>query len=297
MQILRTAEQHFAALPDFPFQARYIDDLPGVHGCRVHYLDEGPADAEVTWLCLHGEPTWSYLYRKMIPVFVAAGQRVVAPDFLGFGRSDKPDDESIYTFDLHRNMLLAFTDRLQLRNIRLVVQDWGGLLGLTLPLSRPDLVAALLIMNTGFASGDVPLGDGFLAWRDYVRSHPDLDVGKLMQRSTPLLSADEAAAYAAPFPERSYKAGVRRFPEMVPDRPDADGGELSRAARDWWSRAWQGKSLMAIGMQDPVLGPPAMRYLHRFIRNCPPPMEIPEAGHFVQEWGAPIAARAIEELS
>jgi pimeloyl-ACP methyl ester carboxylesterase len=297
MQILRTADERFAALPGFAFEPHYIDDLPGVHGCRVHYLDEGPPDAAVTWLCLHGEPTWSYLYRKMIPVFVAAGERVIAPDFIGFGRSDKPDEEAIYTFDLHRNMLLALIDRLDLRNIHLVCQDWGGLLGLTLPMSRPEQFAALLVMNTGFATGDVPLGDGFLAWREYVRRRPDIDVPKLMQRSTPILDSAEAAAYAAPFPDASYKAGVRRFPEMVPDHPDAPGGELSRKARSWWADEWQGKSLMAIGMQDPVLGPPAMRYLHRFIRNCPAPIELPDAGHFVQEWGAPVAARAIEEFS
>ncbi len=297
MQILRTAEERFAALPDFPFSPNYLDDVSGLPGCRVHYLDEGPADADVTWLCLHGEPTWSYLYRKMIPVFVAAGHRVVAPDFVGFGRSDKPADESVYTFDLHHDMLLAFIDQLDLNNIHLVCQDWGGLLGLTLPLSQPDRFAALLVMNTAFATGDVPLGDGFVAWREFVRNHPDLDVAKLMQRSTPVLSSAEAAAYAAPFPDVTYKAGVRRFPEMVPDNPDTAGAELSRAARAWWTNEWQGKSLMAIGMQDPVLGPPAMHYLHKFIRHCPAPIESSDAGHFVQEWGAPIAEKAIAEFA
>lgn len=297
MQVLRTAEARFSALPDFPFSPNYIDDLPGVFGSRVHYIDEGPADAAVTWLCLHGQPTWSYLYRKMIPIFVAAGHRVVAPDLVGFGRSDKPSDESVYTFDMHRNTLLAFLDRLQLDNIHLVCQDWGGLLGLTLPMARSERFSALLVMNTGFATGDVPLGDGFLAWREFVRQRPDLDIARLMQRSTPLLSNAEAAAYAAPFPDASYKAGVRRFPELVPDNPDAPGAELSRTARAWWADEWQGKSLMAIGMQDPVLGPPAMHYLHRFIRNCPEPLEIAAAGHFVQEWGAEIAARAIAEFA
>ena len=263
----------------------------------MHYIDEGPADADVTWLCLHGEPTWSYLYRKMIPVFVEAGQRVVAPDFIGFGRSDKPVDDSVYTFGFHRDVLLAFIDRLGLQNIRLVCQDWGGLLGLTLPMSRPGQFTALLAMNTALATGDVPLGKGFIAWRDFVRSQPDLDVAALMQRSTSVLSSDEAAAYAAPFPDTTYKAGVRRFPEMVPDNPDAPGAALSRDARTWWQNEWQGKSLMAIGMQDPVLGPPAMQYLHGFIRNCPPPIEVTDAGHFVQEWGQSIAARAVEEFA
>ena len=293
MQLLRTPDERFAGLPGFSFAANYIDDLPNVHGCRVHYLDEGPADADVTWLCLHGEPTWSYLYRKMIPVFVAAGHRVVAPDFIGFGRSDKPLEDSVYTFDFHRDMLLAFIDRLGLDNIHLVCQDWGGLLGLTLPMSRADQFSALLVMNTGLGTGDVPLGEGFLAWREFARNNPDLDVAKLMQRSTPILSDAEAAAYAAPFPDSTYKAGVRRFPDMVPDNPDAPGTDISRQAREWWQHEWQGKSLMAIGMQDPVLGPPAMKFLHQFIRNCPAPIEVADAGHFVQEWGEDIAAAAV----
>ncbi len=296
MEILRTPDSRFADLPGYRYEPHYLDDLPAAKGCRIHYLDEGPADAPITWLCLHGEPTWSYLYRKMIPKFVGAGGRVVAPDFAGFGRSDKPVDETVYTFDFHRNMLVAFVERLDLTSVHLVCQDWGGLLGLTLPMARPERYSALLVMNTAFSTGDVPLGEGFLAWRDFVRSHPDLDVGSLMKRSTAVLSDAEAAAYDAPFPDTTYKAGVRRFPEMVADNPQADGTHLSRQARDWFKNEWQGKSLMAIGMQDPVLGPPAMRYLHGFIRNCPEPMEVHDAGHFVQEWGEPIAERAIAEF-
>ena len=297
MQTLRTPDECFTDLPGFAFAPNYVDDLPGLPDCRIHYLDEGPADAEVTWLCLHGQPTWCYLYRKMIPVFVAAGHRVIAPDMAGFGRSDKPTDESQYTFDFHRNMLLQFVEHLDLKNIHLVCQDWGGLLGLTMPMQQPDRFSALLIMNTGLGTGDIPLGEGFLAWREFANNHPDLDIAKLLQRSTPILSDAEAAAYAAPFPDISYKAGVRQFPRLVPDNPDAPGAALSRQARTWLQNEWQGKSLMAIGMQDPVLGPPAMRYLHSIIRNCPPPLELSHAGHFVQEWGQEVAASAIVELA
>jgi len=293
MPILRTPDERFENLPGFPFAPHYLEDLPGLENLRVHYLDEGPQDAEAVWLCLHGEPAWSYLYRKMIPVFVRAGHRVVAPDFIGFGRSDKPTDESVYTFDFHRNLLLAVIDRLDLRGLRLVCQDWGGILGLTLPMSRPDRFAALLVMNTTLGTGDVPLGEGFLSWRDFVRARPDFDIAGLMRRGTPVLSPEEAAAYAAPFPDAAYKAGVRRFPELVPDHPEVPGATLSRKARDWWKSEWRGKSLMAIGMKDPVLGPPTMRYLHGIIRHGPPPIEVPEAGHFVQEWGEPIAERAV----
>lgn len=296
MQILRTPDECFVNLPGFSFAPNYLADLPGFGGIRVHYIDEGPANANATWLCLHGQPTWSYLYRKMIPVFLNAGHRVIAPDLIGFGRSDKPTEESVYTFDFHRKMLLSLVDRLDLRCIRLVCQDWGGLLGLTLPMSKPDRFSALLVMNTTIGTGDVPLGEGFLAWRAYAKNQPDFDIAALMLRSSPGLSAEEAAAYAAPFPDASFKAGVRRFPELVPDHPDASGAALSRKARAWWKNEWEGKSLMVIGMKDPVLGPPTMRYLHGIIRNCPPPIEVPEAGHFVQEWGQSIAEKAVVEL-
>ena len=296
MELLRTPEERFDPLPGFPFAPHYLDGLAGIESARIHYIDEGPRDASTVWLCLHGEPTWSYLYRKMIPVFAAAGHRVVAPDLPGFGRSDKPVDDSVYNFDLHRNMLVAFIERLDLRGMRLVCQDWGGLLGLTLPMDMPQRFDGLLIMNTALGTGDVPLGEGFLAWRDYMRGRPDLDVAALMRRACPDLSEQEAGAYAAPFPDVRYKAGVRRFPEMVPERPDAPGAALSRRARTWWQEDWRGKTFMAVGMQDPVLGPPVMRNMRKLIRNCPEPMAVEPAGHFVQEWGEDIAARAVDAI-
>ena len=289
---LRTPDERFASLPDFPFAPRYLDRLPGYEGLRMHYVDEGPRAAPV-FLCLHGEPTWAYLYRHMIPVFVQAGQRVVAPDLFGFGRSDKPEDERVYSFDFHRHALLAFVRVLDLRDVCLVCQDWGGLLGLTLPLDLPDRFTRLLIMNTALGTGDAPLTPGFLAWREWVAKNPDLSAGRLLSRTCPHLSAEQAAAYDAPFPDLRYKAGVRRFPQLVPDRPDAPGAALSRRAREWWSSDWRGASCMAIGMQDPVLGPPVMHALRRHIRGCPEPIEVAAAGHFVPEWGGPIAAQAL----
>jgi haloalkane dehalogenase/tRNA(adenine34) deaminase len=289
---LRTAEERFAALPGFPYAPRYIDTLPGCEGLRMHYVDEGPRDAPV-FLCLHGEPTWAYLYRRMIPVFLRAGRRVVAPDLFGFGRSDKPADDGAYTFEFHREALLALVRALDLRDIALVCQDWGGLLGLTLPLDLPGRFTRLLIMNTALGTGDEPLPEGFLAWRGWAANNPDMSAGKLLSRACPHLMPDEAAAYDAPFPDASYKAGVRRFPQLVPDRLDAPGAALSRRARDWWSRDWHGTSFMAIGMTDPVLGPPVMRALHAQIRACPAPMEVAGAGHFVPEWGERIAASAL----
>lgn len=290
---LRTPDERFADLPGWTYAPRYLARHDGL---RLHYVDEGPRQARRTWLCLHGQPTWSYLYRRMIPVFAAAGDRVIAPDFLGFGRSDKPIDEAVYTFDFHRAALAELIEALDLRDIRLVVQDWGGLIGLTLPPAMPERFAALLVMNTTLGTGDAPLGDGFLAWRSFSNRNPDLDIARLMQRACPHLSEAEAAAYAAPYPDARSKAGVRRFPNLVPDRPDAGGAALSRQARNFWRERWTGRSLMAIGMTDPVLGPPVMRALHADIRNCPPPIEIAEAGHFVQEWGEPIAREAVQVL-
>jgi haloalkane dehalogenase len=290
--VLRTPAARFAALPDWPYAPRYVDDLPGYAGLRLHFVDEGPGDAGATFLCLHGEPTWAYLYRRMIPVFRGSGARVVAPDFFGFGRSDKPDDDATYTWDFHRNALVRLVERLDLRRITLVVQDWGGLIGLTLPIAFADRIERLLIMNTAFATGVTPT-QGFLAWRDYVARTPDLNVGALIRRGTPHLSDAETAAYDAPFPDQSYKAGVRRFPQLVPISADMDGVAVSRAALAWWKNSFAGSSFMAIGMKDPVLGPPVMHAIARMIHGCPPPMEIPDGGHFVQEWGEPIARAAL----
>src|SRR5262245_44152647 len=242
--VLRTPDARFADLPGYPFAPHYISDLAGFSELRIHYIDEGARDAGKVFLCLHGQPTWSYLYRRMIPVFVAAGHRVVAPDLLGFGRSDKPVDEARYTFTFHRTMLKNFIERLDLRGVVLTVQDWGGLLGLTLPMDMPDRIAGLLIMNTAFATGDAPLTQGFLDWRAYNNKTPDMPVGKLLARSCPHLTPAEAAAYDAPFPDASFKAGVRRFPNLVPDRADAEGAALSRRARDWFRTEWNGATFM-----------------------------------------------------
>jgi len=286
---MRTPDERFANLPGFDWAPNYLE----WQGFRVHYLDVGTGDR--TLLCLHGEPTWSYLYRKMIPPFVAAGYRVIAPDFIGFGRSDKPEEEGFYTFEMHRNLLLHVIEKLDLKNIALAVQDWGGLLGLTVPMDMPARFERLLIMNTALGTGDVPLSAGFVAWRDYVNKNPGIDCGKLLGRACPHLSAAEAAAYEAPYPDAASKAGVRRFPNLVPDRPDAPGAALSRRARDWWRNDWKGESFMAIGAKDPVLGLPVMKELRKIIRNCPEPYVHAEGGHFLQEWGGDIAREALKQ--
>ncbi len=291
--MLRTPDAAFTGLPGWPYEAHY-----SAYGAyRVARVDVGPSQPNahtVTALCLHGNPAWSYLYRHMIPVFAGAGLRVVAPDLIGFGRSDKPIAEAAHSWDLHRGMLLDLIDQLELRNVMLVCQDWGGLLGLTLPMDRPGIFTHLLVMNTGLGTGVVT--DGFRQWRAYSNSQPDLAVGRLLQRGTPDLTAEEAAAYDAPFPDASYKAALRAFPNLVPDGADAPGAAISQRALTFWRDEWSGESLMAIGMQDPVLGPAAMRPLQRLIRGCPPPLEIERAGHFVQEQGGPIARAALRHF-
>lgn len=290
MNVLRTPDDRFASLPGFDYAPSYLQ----IDGLRMHYVDTGPRDAAVTALCLHGQPSWAYLYRKMIPVFAAAGLRVVAPDWFGFGRSDKPEDDAWYSFDRHRDSMLHFVAQLDLRNVLLVVQDWGGLLGLTLPLQQPERYTRLLVMNTSLGTGTVT--EGFKQWRAYANSQPDMAIGKLLQRGNPGMTAEEAAAYDAPFPDGRYKAGVRRFPNLVPDHDDAPGAEISRQAARFWSEQWRGDSFMAIGMLDPVLGPPAMQSLRKLIRGCPEPMEVADGGHFVQERGGPIAEAALRHF-
>jgi pimeloyl-ACP methyl ester carboxylesterase len=292
---LRTPDSRFENLPAWPYAPHYLTGFEGVEDLRLAYVDEGPADADRVFLCLHGEPTWGYLYRKMIPPFLDSGGRVVAPDFFGFGRSDKPVEDSDYTFHFHRNVLLAFIQRMDLKNITLVVQDWGGLLGLTVPHEMPERFDRLIVMNTGLGVGTKPT-QGFLDWRDYVRSHPDIEVGRLMKRSVPGISDAEAAAYDAPFPDVRYKAGVRRFPDLVMIEPDMEGVDISKRAATFWNTEWSGESFMAIGAQDPVLGRQMMERLNDLIRGCPEPMVLENQGHFVQESGDEIAPAALRHF-
>jgi tRNA(adenine34) deaminase len=290
---VRTPEERFRDLPDYPWAPHWINDLPALAGLRMHYLDEGPGEAPITWLCLHGNPGWSYLYRRMVPVFLQAGGRVVAPDLVGFGKSDKPKREASHTFEWHRQVLLEFIERLDLRNVVLVVQDWGGLLGLTLPIEDAERYRGLLVMNTTLGTGDAALSPGFLAWREMCAKNPNFDVARLFARGNPHMRPDECAAYNAPFPDAGHRAALRAFPAMVPDRPDANGAAVSRQAREFLSQRWNGQTLMAIGARDPVLGVPVMQALRAQIRGCPEPVVLPNAGHFVQEHGEQIAREAV----
>ncbi|MEM1131910.1 MAG: haloalkane dehalogenase [Pseudomonadota bacterium] len=297
IKALRTPDERFANIPDFDYPVSYVDDLPGYEGLRIAYVHDGPEDAEHTFLCLHGEPSWSFLYRRMIPVFLESGARIVAPDLLGFGRSDKPAEQSDYTFHFHRNYLLELVERLDLKNITLVVQDWGGLLGLTLPVDEKFRArfSRLIVMNTGLGLGR-GMTEGFKAWKNYALSTPDLPIGPLIARGTPHLTPEEIAAYDAPFPDASYKAGAQVFPALVPVEADMEGVDVSKQAAAYWSETFDGPSFMAIGAADPVLGTEAMTGLRKYIKGCPEPMIIEDGGHFVQEWGEPIARAALKHF-
>jgi tRNA(adenine34) deaminase len=304
---LRTPDAVFDNLPGYPWQPHYVSNLPALQGLRLHYLDEGESDVAIeafgqtTYLCLHGNPAWSYLYRKMIPTFLESGARVVAPDLIGFGKSDKPKKDAFHTFTWHRQVLVELIERLDLQNIVLVVQDWGGLLGLTLPHEfhgkskrSYDRFKGLLVMNTTLATGEAPLSQGFLDWREMCRKNPEFKIDKLFARGNPQMSQAECAAYMAPFPENSFRAATRAFPPLVPEVPQADGAEVSRKARDFWQNEWDGATLMAVGAQDPVLGLDAMRALQKLINGCPEPLILDNAGHFVQEQGEEIAKLAVQ---
>ena len=296
IKALRTPEERFSLLPGFTYQPNYIDDLAGFDSLRMAYIDEGSKDAETTFLCLHGEPSWSYLYRKMIPVFTEAGHRVIAPDLFGFGRSDKPVDEAVYSFEFHRDSLMRLIERLDLKNITLVCQDWGGILGLTLPMDMSSRFNNLLVMNTALPAGD-GASEGFYRWRAFCQHAPEIPVGGLIATDAgSAMNILDVVAYDAPFPDNSYKAGVRRFPQLVPVDPGMPAIDLTQRARQFWSNEWQGQSFMAIGMKDTTLGEKPMEFLRSFIKNCPAPMKIAEAGHFVQEYGKEIAKQALAEF-
>ncbi len=293
---LRTPEACFAALPDYPWAPRYASDWPSLQGLRLHYLDEGPADARLTWLCLHGDPAWSYLYRHMLPVFLAAGHRVVAPDLIGFGKSDKPKKLGFHQRDAHRQILLDLLQHCDLQRCVLVVQGGAGPLGLTLPMAAPERFAGALLMNTWLDAAAPALSPGGRDWRAFNARKPLYRVGRLLARARPGLSAQEAAAYDAPFPDVGHRAALRAFASMDAKAWAQQEARL-RAVTDFWREDWQGQALAFAGAQDPVLGLSAMQALTAGIRGCAPLRSLHDAGHFVPEHGADVALQAVEYFS
>lgn len=284
MQALRTPDECFANLPGYTFAPHYlqVDDSEGGE-LRLHYLDEGAADAPVV-LMLHGEPSWCYLYRKMIPLVVAAGYRVIAPDLIGFGRSDKPSQRSDYTYQRHVDWIRAVLVQLDLQGITLVCQDWGGLIGLRLVAEHPERFARVVAANTMLPTGDHNPGEAFLKWREYSQTVPVFPTGSIIQRSvTCPLSPEVIAAYDAPFPDESYKEGARQFPTLVPASPDDPAAPANRKAWDTLVK-FDKPFLTAFSDKDPITAG-GDKVLRKLIPGCAgqPHTTIENGGHFLQE--------------
>jgi haloalkane dehalogenase len=279
VSFLRTPNERFANLPDFPYEPNYVD----VSGLRMAYISEGPADGPVI-LCLHGEPSWSYLYRFMIPVFVAAGFRVVAPDLIGFGRSDKPTERSSYTYGGHVEWMTNFVQQLGLKDLTLFCQDWGGLIGLRIVGEHPDWFARVVIANTALPDGP-NMGEGFAMWQQASQSMPFMDCGALLQRAVQAreLTLAEMDAYRAPFPDETYMAGARQFPLLVPTTADDPAVPANQAA--WKVLEGFTKPVLTLWAPDDiVLGKGQRVFLNRIPGTAGQPHQtFTPAGHFLQD--------------
>ncbi|MEM7688080.1 MAG: haloalkane dehalogenase [Pseudomonadota bacterium] len=283
MQILKADLARFAAIPDYPFAENWIEiDLGEGHKGRMHYLDEGPKDGPPV-LLFHGEPSWSFLYRKMIPVLVGAGFRCLAPDLIGFGKSDTPDDVSFYTYDRHISWLKQWREAVVPETATLFCQDWGGLLGLRMVGEEPERFHCVVASNTFLPTGGTP-SPAFLMWREFAKSSPEFQIGELLQRATATeRSAEEVAAYDAPFPDEPSKAGARAFPQLVPVEDGMDG--IAQNIEAWKGLAAFDKPFLTLfGEDDPVTGGLAPVLIERIAgAKGQPHAMLSTCGHFCQE--------------
>lgn len=283
MKVLRTPESRFANLPDYAFAPHYhtITDADGT-ALRLHFVDEGPRTAAPV-LLLHGEPSWSFLYRKMIAGLVAKGHRVLAPDLIGFGKSDKPTEQSDYTFERHVTWMSDWLTGLDLKNITLFCQDWGGLIGLRLVAAFPDRFARFAVGNTGLPVG-TGMSEGFKQWLAFSQTVPELPIGEIVAMGTKKgLSDAVKAAYVAPFPDESYKAGARRFPALVPVTPEHASVAENKAA--WEVLARFSKPVLTLFSDSDPVTKGGERTFHERVPGAKgqPHTIIKDAGHFLQE--------------
>jgi haloalkane dehalogenase len=286
---VRTPDERFAGLPDWPFAPHYAD----VDGLRLAYVDEGPRDAAPV-LMLHGEPSWSYLYRSMIPIFADAGIRAVAPDLIGFGRSDKPVKQSAYSYQQHMDWLTAWLEEADLRGITLICQDWGSLLGLRLAMENQSRFDRIVVANGFLPTGDTDPGPAFKIWKTFATYTPVLPIGRIVATGTKrTLSAAERRAYDAPFPSSRFKAGARAFPGLVPVSPDDAASPANRKAWDELGR-WEKPFLTLFGRADPILGKADKALREHVPGSAGQPHDRLDGSHFVQEdVGAEIARRTV----
>jgi haloalkane dehalogenase len=287
MNVFRTPDERFEDLPGYPYEPHYVE----VNGLRLHHIDEGTGP---TVLCFHGEPDWSYLYRHMLKGLVEAGHRVVCPDLVGFGRSDKPTEQDWYTYERHVDHVTRHLEQIELSDVTVVVQDWGGPIGLRWTVEHPDQVGRLVVMNTGLFTGRV--SKGFMAWREFAERTPDLPIGTIMQGATTTeLTPEVVAAYEAPFPTPDSKAGAQRFPLLVPLTPDDPGAREMAAVQDALSR-WQKPALVAFSDSDPVFPyPKSGEVFTQLLPTAGEQVRILGAAHFLQEDAGPQIVNAMLE--
>jgi haloalkane dehalogenase len=284
-EVLRTPDERFENLPGYPYEPHYVE----VGGLRLHHLDEGSGP---TVLCFHGEPDWSYLYRHMLDALVGTGHRVVCPDLVGFGRSDKPTEQAWYTYERHVEHVTRHLEQIELADVTVVVQDWGGPIGLRWAVEHPEQVGRLVVMNTGLFTGRV--SKGFMAWREFAERTPDLPIGMIMQGATNTdLSAEVVAAYEAPFPTPESKAGAQRFPLLVPLSADDPGASEMADVRSELSR-WEKPALVAFSDCDPVFPyPQAGAAFTELLPTAGEQVRIEGAAHFLQEDRGPQIVDAV----
>lgn len=297
MEALRTPDERFENLDGYAYSPNYleIDDTEGGK-LRLHYVDEGPKDGDVV-LLMHGEPSWSYLYRTMIPVLNKAGYRTIAPDLIGFGRSDKPSKRDDYTYARHVAWMLDAFDQLKLENVTLFCQDWGGLIGLRLVAARPDKFARVVAGNTFLPTGDQTPSDAFFKWQSFSQSVPEFPAGGIIKGATVIPMSEAAiAGYDAPYPDESYKEGARQFPMLVPSSPD---NPESQPNRDAWEilKTWDKPFLTTFSDSDPVTKG-GDKVLQKLIPGTKgqPHVTIEQGGHFLQEDQGPKIAEVMIEF-
>lgn len=280
MKILRTADSHFENLPDYDFQPNYVEIQDGL---RLHYVDEGPRDGRVV-IMMHGEPSWSFLYRHMIKTVSQAGYRVLAPDLIGFGRSDKPSEQADYTYTRHVGWMQSWLDQVNIQDAVLFCQDWGGLIGLRLVAENADRFAGVIAGNTFLPTGDMNPGDAFYKWREFAKIVPEFPVGGIIRGATVKdLGEGVEAAYNAPYPDESYKAGARIFPALVPTSPDMDGVKENLTAWDVFKK-WEKPFLTSFSDQDPITAG-VEKFFQKLIPGAKgqPHQILKGGGHFLQE--------------
>lgn len=295
IEFARTPESFFSELEKFPYQPKYLSDLAYTNNGRMAYIDEGK-DVQGIALFLHGNPTWSYCYRKMIPIAIAAGFRTIAPDMIGFGRSDKPVHQSWHNFMRHYYILLQFIEYLDLKNITLVCHDWGGLFGLNIVPAMSKRFRRIVVLNTMLCTG-ITMPDIWYRWAKYNDSQYNLNPVECLVGTGCQLSDSEKQGFLAPYPTAFYKAAFRQFPKFIPDRENLPGAELGKRSTHFWKNEWEGESFVAVGAKDQILAETTKNLACNIIRGCPEPMIIDDAGHFLFEWGDQILESALTSFS